>query len=220
MIRIFGKPKEVEVLKLVERQALIARDAVRGLKELYLTLRDGRWGEALEKAYEIAMLEREADSVREEVAAKIFGEAWLPEFREAIMMLIEDIDNVADSAKDVARILTHRKFNTAILNRLEPDLEVYVGMAVRAGDLIAESIRILPKDMNAAVKTAKKIEEIEMKVDEVKMMLLSRLYELEDEANILTLLQIKDVILFIDNLVDKAEDFSDTMELVYLSFKA
>ena len=220
MVHIFGRAKEFEILKLVERHASVARDAVRRLADVYSSLRRYAWGEALEKTYEVAMLEREADSVREKIAAKIFREAWLPEFREAIMRLIEDIDNVADTAKDVARILTHRKFNPGIIRRLEPEFEAYMKLAVRAADLIVESIKMLPESMELALRTARKIEEIEMKVDEVKMLLLSKLYELENETGILTLLQIKDVILFIDTLVDKAEDFSDTMELVYLSFRA
>ncbi len=220
MIKLWGASKEEKILKLVEEQARGTVDAVEHLFEVYKALSRGDWGEALDKAYEVAMDERKVDKVREKIASNIFSGAWLPDFREAVMMLIEDIDNIADAAKDTARISTHRRFDTSILQGLEPDLGLYFRLAVKSARLVLETVSLLSRDIDRAVKLSKEIENIEVKVDEIKMRLLSRLYEFEDEVKILTLLQVKDIVLFLDTLVDKAEDFSDKVELVYLTFRA
>lgn len=212
-------PSEKRLLERVRELANLVRSSVLCLRDLYLALEEGAWDKALEKALETASYEHRADRVRENIALEIFSGAFIPDFREAVMVLLENVDGVADLAKDTARIATQRRFDVSILSYLKPGINLYVNLVVKAVDLMYRSICELSLNIEEALKTARMIEETEVSVDEVKMGLISRLYELEDRVSVLTLLQIKDMILFLDNIVDKTEDVSDTVELVYLSLK-
>lgn len=212
-------PSERRLLEHVKELADLVRNSVLCLRDLYLALEDGAWDKALEKALETAGYEHKADKVKENIALEIFSGAFIPDFREAVMVLIENVDGVADLAKDTARIATQRRFDVNILSYLKPGINLYVNLVVKAVDLMYKSICELSLNIEKALKTTRMIEEAEVSVDEVKMNLISKLYELENRVSVLTLLQIKDMILFLDNVVDKAEDVSDTVELIYLSLK-
>ncbi|MGC8948197.1 MAG: DUF47 domain-containing protein, partial [Thermoprotei archaeon] len=158
---------------------------------------------------------------REEIATKIFKEAYMPDFREAILMLIEKIDEVIDSIKDTSRIITQRKFDEKILNVLEPEFTAYVKLCVKAVETMYFSISKLIINIDEAIKLINEIKSLEVQVDEMKMLLIKRIYNIDEKTiSILTLLQIKDVILFMDNIVDNAEDVGDVLQLLYFTIKS
>lgn len=210
---------EKAVLKTVSEQAESVMNAVYSLRELYQHLKRGEWGKANEKAFDIARYERMADRSRERVALMIFRGSFVPDFREVIMNLIENIDRVADDAKDTSRIMTQRIFDVEVLKILEPHLELYIELIVRAVKLMVESIKNLTINLDKSLEIARKVEEVEVKVDEVKSLLITQLYRRESDIDILTILQLKDMILFMDNIADDAEDVSDIIELLYLILK-
>jgi uncharacterized protein Yka (UPF0111/DUF47 family) len=62
---------------------------------------------------------------------------------------------------------------------------------------------------------------LEVQVDEVKILLVKRLYNIDEKTHsILTILQIKDIILFLDNIVDNAEDVGDILQLLYFTMRS
>ncbi|MGC9164240.1 MAG: DUF47 domain-containing protein [Thermoprotei archaeon] len=213
--------REHDILRMVVEQTTIVRDSIFLLEDLFQKLKNGDWGYAIEKSLEIAREEHKTDVKREEIATKIFKEAYMPDFREAILMLIEKIDEVIDSIKDTSRIITQRKFDEKILNVLEPEFTAYVKLCVKAVETMYFSISKLIINIDESIKLINEIKSLEVQVDEMKMLLIKRIYNIDEKTiSILTLLQIKDVILFMDNIVDNAEDVGDVLQLLYFTIKS
>ncbi len=83
------------------------------------------------------------------------------------------------------------------------------------------SVSKLIINIDESVKLINEIKSLEVQVDEMKMLLIKRIYNIDEKTiSILTLLQIKDVILFMDNIVDNAEDVGDTLQLLYFTIKS
>ncbi|MGC9067687.1 MAG: DUF47 domain-containing protein [Thermoprotei archaeon] len=213
--------REHDILRMVVEQTTIVRDSIFLLEDLFQKLKNGDWGYAIEKSLEIAREEHKTDVKREEIATKIFKEAYMPDFREAILMLIEKIDEVIDSIKDTSRIITQRKFDEKILNVLEPEFTAYVKLCVKAVETMYFSISKLIINIDESIKLINEIKSLEVQVDEMKMLLIKRIYNIDEKTiSILTLLQIKDVILFMDNIVDNAEDVGDVLQFLYFTIKS
>jgi predicted phosphate transport protein (TIGR00153 family) len=214
--------REHDVLQMIIEQATIVRGSIFLLDDLFEKLKSGDWGSAVEKSLEIAREEHRTDVKREEIATKIFREAYMPDFREAVLMLIEKIDEVMDSIKDTARIVAQRRFNEKIiLDVLEPEFTAYVKLCVKAVETMYMSISKLTININEALKFINDIKSLEVQVDEVKILLVKRLYNIDEKTHsILTILQIKDIILFLDNIVDNAEDVGDILQLLYFTMRS
>ncbi len=214
--------RERDVLQMIIEQTTIVRNSIFLLEDLLEKLKSGDWGYAIEKSLEIDREEHKTDVKREEIATKIFKEAYMPDFREAVLMLIEKIDEVMDSIKDTARIITQRKFDEKILlSVLEPEFTAYVKLCVKAIETMFMSVSKLTINIDEAIKFINDIKSLEVQVDEIKILLVKRLYNLDEKTHsILTILQIKDIILFIDNIVDNAEDVGDILQLLYFTMRS
>ncbi|MEM3832267.1 MAG: DUF47 family protein [Thermoprotei archaeon] len=220
-IRSLLQSKEYDILRMIVEQAIIVRDSIFLLDDLFQKLKSGDWGYAIEKSLEIAREEHKTDVKREEIATKIFKEAYMPDFRETILMLTEKIDEVMDSIKDTSRIMTQRKFDEKILSILEPELSAYVKLCVKAIETMYFSVSKLIANIDESIKLIDEIKSLEVQVDEMKMLLMKRIYNMDEKViSVLTLLQIKDIILFMDNIVDNAEDVGDVLQLLYFAVKS
>lgn len=213
--------REHDILQMIVEQTTIVYNSIFLLEDLFQKLKNGDWGYAIEKSLEIAREEHKADTKREEIATKIFKEAYMPDFKETVLMLIEKIDEVIDSIKDTSRIATQRKFDEKLLNVLEPEFTAYVKLCVRAIETMFKSISNLVTNIDESIKFINEIKSLEVQVDEMKMLLVKRIYNIDERTvSILTLLQIKDVVLFLDNIVDNAEDVGDVLQLLYFTIKS
>jgi hypothetical protein len=61
---------------------------------------------------------------------------------------------------------------------------------------------------------------LERSGDELKDMLISRLYSMEKDIDLITILQMRDVIFFLDDILDFMEDATLSIEVLYATLKS
>ena len=104
------KGREEEVFDKIE---IMLRIVVRSVEYLHKSLEYLKTMDylSLEKnVFEIEKLEKKADEIHREIVNSICEGVFFGGIREDILNLLEKIDNIADSAKDSAKILILRKF--------------------------------------------------------------------------------------------------------------
>ena len=72
-----------------------------------------------------------------------------------------------------------------------------------------ESIKALKTDAEAAVSKSLLVERVEEEADEIKNRLIKRILKQKSSLEVLTLLQLRDFVLKLDEIADAAEDPSD-----------
>lgn len=203
--------REEEVFNLIDKQLsliiLIVDHLSTSLK--YLRILDF---EAFKRNYsEIDYLEKKADDIHRKIVEEICKGAFFSGIREDLLNLLEKVDNIADSAKDSAKILLLRRPDDKIINYVFEynELTDFFLNCLMAVKKLKEVIKGLEKGKNFAFEHISAVEEYEEKADELKGRILNRLFEKAEEFNVLSVIQFKDFINIADGIADNAEDASD-----------
>ena len=76
-------------------------------------------------------------------------------------------------------------------------------------ELLRESLLSLEKDAEVAVSKSLLVERFEEEADEIKNKLIKHIFAHKSDIEVLTLLQLRDFVLKLDEIADAAEDSSD-----------
>jgi len=205
------KKREEEVFEFIDKQLSLTIAAVDHLciSLKYLKMLDF---EAFKRNYsEIDLLEKKADDIHRKIVEEICEGAFFGGIREDLLNMLEKVDNIADSAKDSAKILTLRRLEDRIINYVfeDNDLIDFFSNCFMAVMKLKEVINGLEKGRDFAFKHVSAVEEHEEKADELKARVLKRIFEKAEEFNVLSVMQLKDFINIADSIADNAEDASD-----------
>jgi predicted phosphate transport protein (TIGR00153 family) len=199
--------KEKEIIQGIELHLVKAQEAVDYLVKL---VKDGSEIKTVEN---IIRTETEADEIHRQLSLKIAEGAFFGGIREDILNLMEQIDNIADSAKDAARFIHMRgqmgDEAKAFLssNNMSLFMEELRGSVNSLGELI-KSLEISKKE---ALLRVHRVEENEERADTLKDALLRELFDKSGRMDPLTVIQLRDFIFSADNIADSAEDASDVI---------
>ena len=157
--------------------------------------------------------ETKADSIRRDLRTQIAEGAFFGGVREDMLVLLEKIDDIADSAKDAARFLSSD-------SRLVVEAKDVLGSAHMRSFLSAlkssvnalvELVRALEKGRKEALLKVQPVEEFEEEADSHKDALLKELFDSEQSMDSVTVIQLRDFVFVADNIADNAEDASDVI---------
>jgi predicted phosphate transport protein (TIGR00153 family) len=211
-VRFFSlRKREKEVFDFIDKQLSLTIEAVNHLNTSlrYLKMLDF---EAFKRNYsEIDCLEKKADDIHRKIVEEICKGAFFGGIREDLLNMLEKVDNIADSAKDSAKILLLRKPEDKIINYIfaNDDLMDFFSNCFMAVKELKDVINGLEKGKNFAFEHISTVEEYEEKADELKARVLNRIFEKAEEFNLVSVMQFKDFINIADNIADNAEDASD-----------
>ncbi len=217
-MRILGRfhlvgSKERRVLGLIIDHFRVVVQAVQGLDPLVESAKVGDWRAVEQTADKVAELETVADGLHRDAVVAISQGAFFSGTREDFLELLEQNDEVADAAQNAARILAEtpiesKSFMILYQEKHETldDLFVKVNSCL---NLLQESLMSLESDAEVAVSRSLLVERAEEEGDEVKNQLIKAIFAHRKELDILTLLQLRDFVLKIDEIADSAEDSSD-----------
>lgn len=212
MRRIFGKESVVE--NHSRKHAQLVFECVKRLEDLMESFYQNDMNSFDEKVVEISQLEHKADIIRRTMEFEFYKGAFLPFDREDRIILAELVDSVADMTKEAAYgiQLSSVKFPSIFQSDF---IELIEG--VKKGVLVLkECIEMLDVDLGMAITKAHEIEEIEERVDETERMIIKKLYESyrNNEFDLLTLLELRETVRRLGNIVDRAEDASDRVLII------
>lgn len=157
---------------------------------------------------------------REEVLELLYSGAFLPDFKEAMVMLTQALYHVSTSIKDSARSLASRKPAEKCIMSIKESIISYMAIIEEASEKLISMLSALSKNLQEALKVGREIQMLERSGDDLKDTLIARLYELEKEIDLVTVLQMRDVIFFLDDILDSMEDATLSVEVLYATLKS
>lgn len=174
---------------------------------------NGDLSSAQEMVAKIFDAETRADTAHRELSLKVAEGAFFGGVREDILDLMERIDNIADSAKDAARVLAE----DPRLGREAKPVLASSNMSLFLKDLkgAVSALRELVKALNVGRKEALAIihtvEELEEEADSHKDAFLKELFSQPQAMDPLSVIQLRDFTFVADDIADNAEDASDVI---------
>jgi predicted phosphate transport protein (TIGR00153 family) len=205
--------KERRVLDLIGDHFNVVTRAVQQLESVLEAAKLGDWKSVEKATDEVAELETLADGLHRDAVVAISQGAFFSGTREDFLELMEENDEVADAAQNAARILAEnpmpRKAFLVLFDETGATLGDLFAKLLDAVRLLDESLRALESDAELAVSKSLLVERAEEEGDEVKNRLIRHIFERKSDLDVLTLLQLRDFVLKLDDIADAAEDSSD-----------
>lgn len=205
--------KERRVLELISDHFTIVVKTVQQLDSVLQAAKSGDWRVVEEMTNKVAELETLADGLHRDAVLAISQGAFFSGTRDDFLELMEENDEVADAAQNAARILAESPIDQhSFMILYEQPNATLTDMFDRlqsAVQQMGESLRSLEVDAELAVSKSLLVERAEEEADEIKNHLIKRIYTHKADLEVLTLLQLRDFVLKLDEIADAAEDSSD-----------
>jgi predicted phosphate transport protein (TIGR00153 family) len=210
--RLVGR-KERRVLDLISDHFDIVVRTVEQLQSVVDSAKAGDWKNVEEKTDKVGELETLADGLHRDGVVALSQGAFFSGTREDFLELMEKNDEVADAAQNASRILSETAIDQqsfmVLYSKPGATIDDLFARLLTAVQLVKESISALETDAEVAVSKSFLVERAEEEADEIKNRLMKHIFAHKDEMQVLTLLQLRDFVLKLDDVADAAEDSSD-----------
>ncbi len=213
MERWFTKRRKSKVLEMADRQMTLAIDTVIELEKSINAALNGKKEEAKTSFEKLSTIEHEIDELRRTVFEELTRGSLPSKDREDIMHLVKRLDEMADHVKDAARAVV-------VLLDAKVVREMWEQLAKTSKDLVdcattlREAIEKLGTNPLEAMELAKKIDEIEGRVDEKYLKSKMLLLRHSDEMNAATIFLLKDLIEEMEHVADSCDDTADYVRIL------
>jgi predicted phosphate transport protein (TIGR00153 family) len=205
----FERRRRTKALDLAQKQITKALDTVTLLHDVVQNMSEAKKKEAMRHVDNIFKTEEEVDKLRTEVFRELSkGAALFAEYREDLMHLVKRLDTLADHVKDAARC-AKMLADAEIPKELWEKTVHMVSTLVECAQALRGSIEKIAVDSAAAVKGAKKVEQIEGEIDEEYLETKSLFVKYGDQINSGTMVIFDDLVEFIEHAADMCADTAD-----------
>jgi predicted phosphate transport protein (TIGR00153 family) len=205
----FERRRRTKALDLAQKQITKALDTVTLLHDAVQNMSEAKNKEAMRHVDNIFKTEKEVDKLRTEVFRELSkGAALFAEYREDLMHLVKRLDTLADHVKDGARCVK-MLVDAQIPGELWEKTVHMVSTLVECANALRGSIEKIAVDSGAAIKGAKKVEQIEGEIDEEYLETKSLFVKYGDEINSGTMVIFDDLVEFIEHAADMCADTAD-----------
>jgi len=209
----FEKRRKTDALKLAQEQITKALDTATLLHKAVQNAAEGRKEEAKSCIDKLSTEEEEVDSLRQQAFKELTNVAVSTEFREDLMHLVKRLDVMADFVKDSARSVTVL-LETNVPNEIW-SLNVQVAEAlVESTTTLRSSIEKLGTDSAKAVELAKKVNEIEGRIDKDYLATKKLFIKHGHQVDAGTLLILNNLIEFMEQAADVCADTADYINIL------
>ncbi len=219
MLKFSINKEELLFSKLLEIAENI-KDSTSILNSIYLNIFKSNYNDATSSVVKIKGIYERIALIREDIISMLYGEAFLPDFKDSMLTLTQSLYEIMKSIKDAGRAITSRKPDERLCNALQTNFISYLSLIQDGSGKLVLMISLLKKDINQAIRIGKEIQLIERNGDDIKDLMIQRLYENEKESDIISILQIKDAITFLDDILDRMEDSTLSVETLYATLKS
>lgn len=205
----FERRRRTKVLDLAHEQITKALDTVTLLHYAVQNISEAKKKEAMRHVDNIFKTEKEVDKLRTEVFRELSkGAALFAEYREDLMHLVKRLDTLADHVKDAGRCVKMLA-DSQIPKELWEKTVHMVSTLVECANALRGSIEKIAVNSAAAIKGAKKVEQIEGKIDEEYLETKSLFVKYGDQINSGTMVIFDDLVEFIEHAADMCADTAD-----------
>ena len=205
--------REREVFNGVLQLLEAVSDTVDAFEASVTFLAQGNTKVADEMVGEVFEGETKADDIHRDLSLKIAEGAFFGGVREDILNLMEKIDNIADSAKDAARLLSadSRMAEEAKVKLGSSDMRLFLAALKSAVAALTVLVKALNQGKKEALSKVKTVEDFEEEADTHKDAFIRSLFSTEHSMDPVTMINLRDFIFVADDVADNAEDASDVI---------
>jgi predicted phosphate transport protein (TIGR00153 family) len=166
----------------------------------------------------ISKLEYEADVIKHEIREDLPRRFFLPVAREDLEQFLHCQDSIADSAEDLAVVLTLR--NTKIHPELVAELNDFVDQVLQTNDSLmaaAQEMQNLAatsfggEEAKTVLERIKNLGEDEWKADRMQRKLSQHIYRIEDQLDPVTILFYEKILQALSAIANAAENTGDLL---------
>ena len=153
--------------------------------------------------------------IKKENERMLYQGLLFPEDRFLFITLSEKIDKVMNKINQSVRAITERKIPLPGINFLrDSGFNEFLDLTIKSVEKLDLAIKELFVGENDVIAICNEIENLEGKIDEIKLKILKEIHLLEKDLDVFTILQIENIVHRIDEISDEAEDSSDIIILV------
>jgi predicted phosphate transport protein (TIGR00153 family) len=213
-LRLFGRLSngEREIMAQLNQHVKLSVEAAEQLAVFVEKVLAEDWEGARDVYKKIDEIESAADDVHKKVVEKLSSGVFFAGIGVDLINLAENIDGIADSAKDAARVLIYRKPEISKLSGIRKLLQDYISVCIKSAYAIQRAVKAIGVSRQEVLSNTRETEQYEEAADEVKDELIERIYSLD--LNVLSTLQLKDFVLLTDDIGDYSEDAGDIMYIL------
>jgi len=159
----------------------------------------------------ISVYESLADDLHLESLLKICNGSFFSGLREDFIRLFDSMDDIADSAKESSQIISLSGIGKS-LKKYTALLNPYVDIVAKTVEALGEAIKSLEENSSDAIKKSIKVKELEEQADDIKLRLIKEIFSHENDT--LTLFELKDFVLALDEIADAAARSSEILIMI------
>ena len=159
----------------------------------------------------ISVYESLADDLHLESLLKICNGSFFSGLREDFIRLFDSMDDIADSAKESSQIISRSGIGKS-LKKYSALLSPYVDIVAKTVEALGEAIKSLEENSSDAIKKSIKVKELEEQADDIKLRLIKEIFSHENDT--LTLFELKDFVLALDEIADAAARSSELLIMI------
>ena len=207
----FGKKEEKIIDGFYEHLNTIS-EGLKYLNEFFDSLTSNNPEIIDDKYTNVISNERKADKIRRKIETDMYQGAFLPNFRGDLLGLIESLDKVMNKAETVADILYMQRPNVPpeIFQGMRKQME----LSINAYNALSKAIQMLFTSLENVTAYVAEVEKMEHDEDTVEKDLIRKVFMLD--LPLASKLELKEVIINIGDIADRAEDSSDRVEIIIL----
>jgi len=209
----FEKRRKTDALNLAQEQITKALDTATLLYKAVVSASEGKKEESREFIEKLSKEEEEVDSLRRSVFKELTNVAISVEFREDLMHLVKRLDVMADHVKDSARSVTVL-FETDVPNEIWSTNVRVAEALVESATTLRGSIEKLGIDPIKARELAKKVDEIEGRIDKDYLATKKLFIKYSRQVDPGTLLILNNLIEFMEQAADTCADTADYITIL------
>jgi predicted phosphate transport protein (TIGR00153 family) len=210
----FERRRRTKALDLAQEQITKALDTVTLLHQAIKNISEAKEKEALQNIGNLFKIEREVDSLRREVFRELTkGAALFAEYREDLMHLVKRLDTLADHVKDAARCIKMLE-GYHVPEELWNNTVSMTSHLVECAHALRESLEKITVDPPAAIQRAKKVEEIEPKIDDEYLKTKVLFTKFSEKMKCGAMVIFDDLVEFIEHAADMCADTADYIVII------
>lgn len=205
--------KESKVVHDLRAYFQIVQGTVASFSSLVQAIAKGESAEAKRLFQLVLEGESNADDAHRALSMEIAEGAFFGGIREDILNLLEEMDNIADSAKDASRFLESEEDLDSFAHTLlaSDEMALFVSDLTGAVSALGDLIAAFDLGKKALLSRIPVIEEWEEKADASKDRLMKQLFQSNQRPDPVTVIQMRDFLFVADDIADNAEDSSDVV---------
>ncbi|MBN2498132.1 MAG: DUF47 family protein [Deltaproteobacteria bacterium] len=203
--------KQDKIEEMLERYFEQCDKCFQGFEKAFRTFREMGQGEAFEAAVQSThKIESTADDLRREIEHTLYGKALLPESRGDLLGLLEAFDSLPNMAETI--LFSLRCQRIVVPDLIADDIQKLMDVNLQAYYLVRKAVDNLFHNPRVTLHSTKDVDMKESESDREEREVLCKIFS--SDLDMGTKLLMKDLVLLIGNISDRAEKTADRIGII------